>query len=78
MSQFFEEDEGGRETFRKKKEQQGIKGYWLLLIAIIVLSATLYGGMVLRENLPPLDILDKPQRVTGPLVAPAPAGMEMK
>lgn len=73
MEQFFEEDPVGGKDFRKKKERTGIKGYWLLLICIVVLGATLWVAVLFRQSLPPMDFFDAPERVTAPATTARPS-----
>jgi hypothetical protein len=44
-------------NFRKSEVRKGFKGYWFILLLIIIGSSTLYAGVEFRKVLPPLPFL---------------------
>ena len=54
------EDDIEQKDFRKRKEKSGIKGYVLLVILGIVITAAFFMGVFLRDSLPSIPFLEKP------------------
>ncbi len=53
---------GAAQNYRRRRERGGIKGHWIVFILVAVFAGTLWGGVLLRQNLPPLPFLQKHDR----------------